>query len=69
MQIKNWVAVHRVHHKFTDTESDPHNVKRGFFFSHIGWTLIKRPRHIIDKMKLLDMSDVYSDSVITFCDK
>lgn len=32
-----WARDHRVHHKFTDTNADPHNYSRGFFFSHIGW--------------------------------
>lgn len=32
------VRDHRVHHKFTDTNADPHNSKRGLFFSHmVNW--------------------------------
>ena len=27
--IYKWVTDHRVHHKFTDTNADPHNTKRG----------------------------------------
>ncbi|KAJ8915200.1 hypothetical protein NQ315_015423 [Exocentrus adspersus] len=27
--IYEWVRDHRVHHKFTDTDADPHNAKRG----------------------------------------
>jgi stearoyl-CoA desaturase (delta-9 desaturase) len=26
-----WVAIHREHHKFTDTERDPHRESKGFF--------------------------------------
>lgn len=36
-----WVRDHRVHHKYSDTNADPHNASRGFFFSHIGWLLCK----------------------------
>jgi fatty-acid desaturase len=31
-----WVAEHRLHHRFSDTEKDPHDSNRGFFYAHIG---------------------------------
>ena len=34
-----WVGHHRQHHQFSDTENDPHNANRGFWWSHIGWML------------------------------
>ncbi len=34
-----WASQHRQHHQFTDTEQDPHNSKRGFWYCHIGWIL------------------------------
>uniref|UniRef100_A0A915EQB2 Uncharacterized protein n=1 Tax=Ditylenchus dipsaci TaxID=166011 RepID=A0A915EQB2_9BILA len=37
----DWARDHRCHHKWTDTDADPHNVIRGFLFSHIGWVLQK----------------------------
>ena len=30
-----WAAMHRVHHRFSDTESDPHDSTRGFWYSHV----------------------------------
>jgi stearoyl-CoA desaturase (delta-9 desaturase) len=33
----SWVAAHRAHHAYSDTERDPHNSRRGFLWSHIGW--------------------------------
>ena len=27
--IYNWSVIHRVHHRYSDTDADPHNVKRG----------------------------------------
>jgi hypothetical protein len=30
-----WTRDHRVHHKYTDTDADPHNINRGFFFAHV----------------------------------
>ncbi|PRQ52679.1 putative acyl-CoA desaturase [Rosa chinensis] len=35
----DWVSIHRSHHQFTDTVKDPHSPVRGFWFSHVGWTL------------------------------
>ena len=32
-----WAAHHRTHHKYSDQAEDPHNSKRGFWYSHIGW--------------------------------
>ncbi len=33
----NWASDHRIHHRYTDTEADPYNAGKGFFWSHIGW--------------------------------
>ena len=35
-----WSADHRVHHRFTDQEQDPYNIRRGFFFAHVGWIFL-----------------------------
>jgi sn-1 stearoyl-lipid 9-desaturase len=33
-----WVTSHRIHHLFTETDSDPHSPReKGFLWSHIGW--------------------------------
>ncbi len=34
-----WAAHHRTHHKFSDKPGDPHNSRRGFWYSHVGWIL------------------------------
>jgi len=44
MSAINWVKDHRAHHKYTDTEKDPYNSKRGFWWAHAGWLLWKRER-------------------------
>jgi stearoyl-CoA desaturase (Delta-9 desaturase) len=61
-----WVRDHRVHHKFTDTDADPHNSKRGFFFSHIGWLMCKKHPDVKKYGSKIDMSDVESDPVLQF---
>ena len=37
-----WCRDHRVHHKWSDTDGDPHNTKRGMFFAHCGWLMRKK---------------------------
>jgi fatty-acid desaturase len=32
-----WVGVHRVHHTMSDTPSDPHTTRHGFWYAHAGW--------------------------------
>ena len=32
-----WVATHRIHHAFTETERDPHSTRSGFWWAQIGW--------------------------------
>lgn len=64
--IYEWVRDHRVHHKFTDTDADPHNAKRGFFFSHIGWLMMKKHPDVREKGKTVDMTDLDSDPIVMF---
>ncbi|KAF5308632.1 hypothetical protein FQR65_LT06093 [Abscondita terminalis] len=67
--LLNWVRDHRVHHKFTDTDADPHNSKRGFFFSHVGWLFMKKHPEVLKRGKEVDMSDLWHDPVIRFHQK
>ncbi|XP_057969642.1 palmitoyl-monogalactosyldiacylglycerol delta-7 desaturase, chloroplastic-like [Malania oleifera] len=33
----DWVSTHRHHHRFCETERDPHSPTEGFWFSHFSW--------------------------------
>jgi len=61
-----WARDHRVHHKYSETDADPHNATRGFFFSHVGWLLCKKHPEVIAKGKKLDISDLEADPVLRF---
>ena len=61
-----WARDHRVHHKFTETDADPHDATRGFFFAHIGWLMMKKHPNVIRKGSVIDMSDIEQDSVVMF---
>ncbi|XP_055526041.1 acyl-CoA Delta-9 desaturase [Wyeomyia smithii] len=64
--IYEWTRDHRVHHKFTDTDADPHNAQRGFFFSHIGWLMVKKHPDVRNRGKAVDMSDLETDGIVMF---
>lgn len=64
--IYGWVRDHRVHHKFVDTNADPHNSKRGFFFSHMGWLMVKKHPDVSRKGATVDISDLEKDPVVMF---
>lgn len=48
-----WASQHRQHHQFTDTDLDPHNSKRGFWYCHIGWILFYK--HTVNRDNVKDL--------------
>lgn len=67
--IYEWVRDHRVHHKFSETDADPHNSNRGFFFAHVGWLMMHKHPEVLRKGRMLDMSDINEDPVVQFHQK
>ena len=64
--IYTWCRDHRVHHKFSETNADPHNIKRGFFFAHMGWLCCKKHPDVKQKGALIDMSDLEANRLVMF---
>jgi len=64
--IIEWCRDHRVHHKYSETNADPHNATRGFFFAHIGWLLVRKHPDVRAKGQKLDISDLLADPVCAF---
>ncbi|CAG4970520.1 unnamed protein product [Colias eurytheme] len=64
--LYNWVRDHRLHHKKSETFADPHDANRGFFFSHVGWLMMKKHPHVISEGSKIDMSDITSDPMLVF---
>ncbi|XP_067375620.1 stearoyl-CoA desaturase b isoform X1 [Channa argus] len=64
--IYEWARDHRVHHKYSETDADPHNVKRGFFFAHVGWLLVRKHPEVTAKGQKLELSDLKADKVVMF---
>ncbi|XP_033070160.1 stearoyl-CoA desaturase 5 isoform X2 [Trachypithecus francoisi] len=62
--IFEWSRDHRAHHKYSETDADPHNARRGFFFSHIGWLFVRKHPDVIEKGRKLDVTDLLADPVV-----
>lgn len=59
--IKWWGHSHRIHHRYTDTPRDPYDARKGFWYSHMGWMLVKpNPKH----KARADISDLIDDWVV-----
>ncbi len=44
MSALQWASEHRYHHKYEDTDGDPHDphgIHHGFFWAHMGWVFVK----------------------------
>lgn len=61
-----WSRDHRLHHKYTETDADPHNANRGFFFAHVGWLLMLKHPQVLIKGQNVDLSDLKRDPVVAF---
>ncbi len=58
-----WASDHRVHHAQTDEEDDPHNIRRGFWWAHIGW-LFYRTTSTTERSR-----DLLADRLVVFQDR
>ena len=46
-----WSSQHRRHHQYTDTDKDPYNIKKGFFYAHMGWIMFWKHSVNYDNVK------------------
>lgn len=61
--VIEWVGLHRLHHKYSDTDPDPHDSSKGFWWSHMGWMFF----HVTKKSEIPQYTkDINSDPVYLF---
>jgi stearoyl-CoA desaturase (delta-9 desaturase) len=48
-----WVADHRAHHAHTDQDEDPYNIRRGFWWAHVGWVIFESAERSYERVKSL----------------
>ncbi len=61
----SWIGLHRIHHKYSDHDGDPHDSNKGFLWSHLGWMFVQNPanQHIYKYTK-----DIQDDRFYQFCE-
>jgi stearoyl-CoA desaturase (delta-9 desaturase) len=47
-----------------NVDADPHNSTRGFFFSHIGWLLLKKHPDRVQAESQIDYTDLWADPLV-----
>ncbi|KOB72226.1 Uncharacterized protein OBRU01_12642, partial [Operophtera brumata] len=64
--IYTWALDHRVHHKYTETVADPHDIRRGFWFAHVGWLVLTPHPAVEDRRAALMKTslDLMADPVV-----
>lgn len=65
----SWSATHRLHHRESDHEDDPHSPLVNFFWAHMGWLFYTHP--IIDDQDRRDklVPDLLNDPVLRFYER
>lgn len=64
--IYQWSKDHKMHHKHTDTELDPHSIQYGFWYSHVGWIFFRKTDAFREASRLIQMDDLKKDTVVMF---
>ena len=64
--LYTWCITHRIHHKCSEKQADPHNATLGFFYSHMGWLMLHKSKEYKEERKKLNIDDLLNDSVIMF---
>jgi len=44
-----WAAIHRMHHRDSDRQPDPHSPKAGFLWGYVGWLFFTNRDHWLDE--------------------
>ncbi|XP_072399969.1 acyl-CoA Delta-9 desaturase [Diabrotica undecimpunctata] len=62
--VYEWVQWHRLHHKYFQTDLDPYNPSRGWFYAHIQSTTLHLSQAQEAELKKIDMSDLENDKLV-----
>ena len=59
-----WCRDHRYHHQHCDHDKDPYNIKKGFWYAHIGWIFYQEENDDLSNVK-----DLAKDPLFVWQDK
>ena len=57
-----WCTDHRRHHLYADTEKDPYNINKGFWWAHIGWLFMLDT----SRRDFSNVEDLQADPLVRF---
>lgn len=60
-----WSSEHRRHHKHVDTDDDPYDISKGFFWAHMGWLMFK----LKPDSPMNNVQDLKRDRLVAWQDK
>lgn len=66
--ILKWAGDHRVHHRFVDTDKDPYNINRGFWYAHMLWMFVDEGTRNSAEYQRYTM-DLKRDKIVMWQDK
>jgi len=61
----SWSSDHRLHHRNIDRDGDPYNVRKGFWWAHMGWLLFTDHK----KSRFENVPDLQSDWMVVAQDR
>jgi len=65
----HWVAEHRLHHRYSDTDKDPHSAGRGFWHAHITHLFYHKDFEDIEEQWMKYVPDYSGDRYYRFLNK
>lgn len=64
---KNWCSSHRAHHRYCDvTDVDPHNIRKGIFFSHFGWMFLIHHNKVSIAIKQSKLDQLPNENIVNW---
>jgi stearoyl-CoA desaturase (delta-9 desaturase) len=64
-----WIGVHRIHHKHSDDDGDPHTPRHGFTWAHILWCMSKHQGLTTASAPANAARDLYRDKGLRLINK
>lgn len=62
---RNWCSSHRAHHRYCDvTDIDPHNIRKGIFFSHFGWMFLIHHHKVSVAIKQSKLDQLPNENIV-----
>lgn len=60
----DWVATHRVHHAFCETDKDPHSPRHGTYWAHVGWVTVGTSQDNSEEVEKRFIPDLLKDKFL-----